>query len=449
MENDRLLFKAFNDCLMETITENLKKNVSRERNYFYFSLCHLCKEPKSELKKCASCRSIYYCSREHQLEDWPNHKQLCKVMAKTNKVLTYQPGCSPKDFNQFKFSHVVLWKNELDREFDTFENQMWMFPKVCQICYLSDADIICPDCLSVAYCNETHQEHDKEEHSKFCKELKLCMFIDKNIFEHGKMELVFKWAKADISPEVLTLPENLGGIMEFLGFKVPEYLSKEYVSYILTVELFVPGILIINALEKCGFLNNRIAPKTELVIHFLAFSLDIFDLPISSKIFPEFILHWITNLQKVTLVFVGPEVGPDSFEQTYNHVLCNNCKNKGCTFIIKGVGELYQVINHTLPKPDVVVGVDSKVFEFQNLTTEIFGSTFSRFIKHKGVPLVLTAFGKEEIKRDVSKFKGSQTKIIVKPHKNPYANLKPFRCWEVGTFPVFYQHSHFAVVAKK
>ena len=33
-------------------------------------------------KSCAACRAVVYCSREHQLEDWPSHKKACKAARK-------------------------------------------------------------------------------------------------------------------------------------------------------------------------------------------------------------------------------------------------------------------------------------------------------------------------------------------------------------------------------
>ena len=39
------------------------------------------------MKRCGKCRSVHYCSREHQVKDWENggHKQLCKQLRKQQK----------------------------------------------------------------------------------------------------------------------------------------------------------------------------------------------------------------------------------------------------------------------------------------------------------------------------------------------------------------------------
>jgi hypothetical protein len=36
----------------------------------------------SHFKRCGACRAVCYCSREHQVEDWPNHKAACKAARK-------------------------------------------------------------------------------------------------------------------------------------------------------------------------------------------------------------------------------------------------------------------------------------------------------------------------------------------------------------------------------
>ena len=39
--------------------------------------CRVCGKVE-ETKKCKNCGAIFYCGKEHQRKDWPNHKTGCK-----------------------------------------------------------------------------------------------------------------------------------------------------------------------------------------------------------------------------------------------------------------------------------------------------------------------------------------------------------------------------------
>ena len=36
----------------------------------------------SQFKRCSACNAVWYCCREHQVEDWPAHKAACKAARK-------------------------------------------------------------------------------------------------------------------------------------------------------------------------------------------------------------------------------------------------------------------------------------------------------------------------------------------------------------------------------
>jgi hypothetical protein len=42
------------------------------------SRCEICKKNKN-LKACSACGDVFYCSAEHQKENWKSHKGNCKA----------------------------------------------------------------------------------------------------------------------------------------------------------------------------------------------------------------------------------------------------------------------------------------------------------------------------------------------------------------------------------
>jgi len=51
--------------------------------------CAASESHASQFKRCGACRTVSYCCREHQVEDWPSHKAACKA-ARKDEALTEQ-----------------------------------------------------------------------------------------------------------------------------------------------------------------------------------------------------------------------------------------------------------------------------------------------------------------------------------------------------------------------
>ncbi|MEQ2249875.1 hypothetical protein ILYODFUR_034095, partial [Ilyodon furcidens] len=56
--------------------ENQQSDLEGDRQY-----CELCGKMEN-LLKCGRCRSSFYCSKEHQKQDWKKHKLICKEVDK-------------------------------------------------------------------------------------------------------------------------------------------------------------------------------------------------------------------------------------------------------------------------------------------------------------------------------------------------------------------------------
>src|SRR5690554_4872015 len=47
-----------------------------------FSACAVC-QTRTNLLRCSRCKVVKYCSKEHQIQDWPNHKHQCTLLQST------------------------------------------------------------------------------------------------------------------------------------------------------------------------------------------------------------------------------------------------------------------------------------------------------------------------------------------------------------------------------
>lgn len=99
--------------------------------------CDCCGKPRPT-KNCSRCLSYYYCNRECQLNDWPNHKDCCSVL---------------KDkFNAFKEKKRIVEEFLEEKEKGKREDKE---PDECAICLeeielpisLECGHVFCVSCL--------------------------------------------------------------------------------------------------------------------------------------------------------------------------------------------------------------------------------------------------------------------------------------------------------------
>ncbi|KAI1896957.1 hypothetical protein AGOR_G00100250 [Albula goreensis] len=76
-------------------------DMDRDRQY-----CELCGKMEN-LLKCGRCRNSFYCSKEHQKQDWKKHKQVCKEAEKSKSPPQPEPLPASRDerTSQRQLSH--------------------------------------------------------------------------------------------------------------------------------------------------------------------------------------------------------------------------------------------------------------------------------------------------------------------------------------------------------
>lgn len=79
--------------------------------------CAVCNEPAAQ--RCKDCQVVYYCSREHQVEDWKRHKKACKA-AKAD-----QERADSYSIHKAEFDRIRL-KYGLDKKADAISDLLTM-----------------------------------------------------------------------------------------------------------------------------------------------------------------------------------------------------------------------------------------------------------------------------------------------------------------------------------
>ncbi|KAL3281052.1 hypothetical protein HHI36_004276 [Cryptolaemus montrouzieri] len=202
-------------------------------DFYYNSICHMCKQVRPDLKKCASCRFISYCSKEHQISDWKNHKQVCKILSKSKKILTLEENCGYDRWRSYRTDLQFYLMLRLNREILPHESQMWMFPRNCAVCYSVEGLKDCQECFCLCYCSKEHQTLDRETHQRYCSELKLCLDLDRFYLSNPEVDVELK----EIDMKVEQLPISIHECIElFLNTsKLNGPLQRIFVTDILQV----------------------------------------------------------------------------------------------------------------------------------------------------------------------------------------------------------------------
>lgn len=410
-------------------------------DFYHPSLCQVCKTT-SNLKTCGSCKSLYYCSQEHQKAHWPNHKILCKLLTKTDKVFTVDLENSVADRVGYMLMLKVNWCLNLNRCTTYYEESVLHFRRSCVICNIRNCNIRCESCLSVFYCSSKHERDHKETHEPFCKLLKLNLDIVLFNFKTKMPKTIFS-AKC-MQNNLRKLPENLIQLVYILRTENILMFERElkYLEYYSIVDSFAPMANIIFGLEKGNLLKNRLFHKNNLVVHIVGANEE--EGLWNWGFLMEFIIHWIENLQNITLVVIGPR----AVESKIYEKFCYMCRKKKVITEYVYAPFRYHHVMKKLDKPDLIVGFNCGFCCIPSWIESIPSLT-----KYEGVPLLFTDGTKDWINADLEVLKNNtnnKIQVLVQPQRNPFSNLSPMKKLEhFKNDPICYSNGYIAVVVTK
>lgn len=418
-------------------------------SFFYGTVCHVCKckDDDKKLKRCGGCSIILYCSLEHQKVHWPLHKRLCKCIQSVTgsrglqNVFQEAHKCSSTDeWCKMRSNLMLLIQFKLARRLSEGEQQMFMFPRVCEVCKEDDQEKLedCKNCLCVSYCSILHQQQDSLRHSVSCQWLNLCFYIDKHFL---KTKDPYPLLNIPVREEYEPLPCDMDSFISILvTFTNDTTKWNQSIEVALLSELLTCPLTLLYALEKL-----RTVSKNKLVVHVVGAG--AFECTFLQKW--ETILHCLPQLSCLDLVFIGPET-EQSLETS--SVLCMACQEKGRELRTKfKCGKLYHhyATCDSFLMPDIIVVYNCGLHEHEGTDADMWLLSLPFLVKFAQTPLILTSYTSKEAYKDVARIldcREDGLTVYLKCAKNPFASKRPYRDWGSEGCCIFFQNNFITLV---
>lgn len=408
---------------------------------FYHHICNTCfktptydpDEITSKFPSCSSCKLVSYCCRSHQKADWREHKPFCREVKKVMQARQCSSLFScleePTHESLYKYQTIITVTLEkcLERALTFNERSMVYFPDICGKCLRSNgsAFIPCNECNLEFYCCYDHRDEHSEVHDQDCKSLKV------------SFELFKFLSSTDNQPpskcihRVLTPPLEFPDTLEeyfsrYMEMETASLSDKVIYSDILSYVLSMVYVL----RQNVDFSRN-----TSLKIHILgANHLESYILNILECFFV-----WFEDLERLDLIFVGPECPPPDL--TYINSIVEKHSDKDLNIVFKP-GTLYHDFVAEYQEvycPQVLVAFNCGFHEFKGLTCDTWGKTIDCILNLKNVILITTSYTFREAREDALPFVGVENVNEIKVcERNPFKSMNPHRNPERSESAVYF-----------
>lgn len=380
---------------------------------FYPNACHVCKTTDQEkLKTCFKCHMITYCSEVHRIMHQPEHQEICEAIRRISKTtdLWNSHGMSSDEWVEFKKENMRRIKQELCRNLEPYEEQMFLFAKSCFICHQqSNLFNICKGC----YCINSCIDHNLANIKHNCEGLLLSYILDVEYLQHKEV-ITSKLFHYKIS--MCKFPINIESFVTRFGSDVArnyrfwspfDYYFCDWVSEPLTV---------------CQIIQNpRYFYFTKLpsfTVHIIASSNNT-----NNWLAWELLLHMLADKVSLQIIVLGSELQNIDMPALR---LCDTCISLGKSLSIKLCNESYkQYMLASGDNADIIVGFNVELKNFENSTINT--------LRHQNRPLLLTSTSKDKTNDNLRILNESKVMFTV-PHiraKNSFRSYRPYRDYEI------------------
>ncbi|XP_011865065.1 PREDICTED: uncharacterized protein LOC105560504 [Vollenhovia emeryi] len=395
---------------MESETSN--QDYINYNDFFNATVCHVCKRfgDDDSLKRCSRCKLVFYCGKEHQKQHRRKHKSVCNaVLDVTQTSNIKQDGISWAEWYTKKWDYIELVSEKLGRPLELYENQMFLFPRECVVCYKPDSQSLknCRDCAA-SYCKD---HIDGIEHKEICGTLGLCFRLNlQRISENCE---VYHDYIAFIS-NANTFEDTKDFIKTYVNTPTDSEWSYDFLEA--AYSPFITGPL---TLFYAMRLLDYVPEREDLVVHVVG----------ANSTEESSLVGWgvLLNLIKVsslTIVMVGPELKSKSYEMP------DFMLQKECSFEFHA--SLYEnyVRSSSFVKPDIVVGFDAFIHEHKLESTKETWAPSIRLIAEQNCPFVLTCrYNQQVLDEQAERINTILNRKIncLFSGKNPFTCLRPNR----------------------
>jgi len=398
------------------------------------------------MKRCTRCRSMYYCSPDHQRRHWKRHRKLCNYLssaAETAELFSFfsdQAGSTSTEWNKFRMNAVRTAEIVLSRDLALDEKEVFLFPRCCRVCRdAKDCMFDCVTCYCVSYCSEQHREEHKENHAKVCRQLRVGMAADIHESQHS----------VGFPAIPSQLDKRYGGFASDISSFVPPGIQELEFAF-LTNQLSGP-LTLLQAADRFGLAGGLKLPDARtLTVHIAGSAL----YEVIGIIKWEFIAHRLPGLTQLFLVFVGPELEEEG-DDSPTVPTCSSCEDNGTIIQYETQVMRYEEYKKSdnFREPDIVMVQNCGFSEFNDENCEEgwengWKGLQGLLLPHE-TPLVLTSYTKGEAQSDLNRLlkHSGDLDILVNCQENEMRSHRPIRDWELDNDnDVFYSNQFVSVV---